>query len=163
MNKYIGTKLIEAEKATLAEAQALKTGACDTIEEARKRFGGSDDGNSGYVVKYPDGYISWSPKDVFEKSYMQVQENPKLISGVSIGEHMVNDFISYIETSTVGYKTTMVRCVLRNGFEIIETSACVDAQNYDQKLGEEICMKKIKDKIWYLLGFLLQTAWHGIK
>lgn len=65
--------------------------------------------------------------------------------------------------ATVGYKTTMVRCVLRNGFEIIETSACVDAQNYDQKLGEEICMKKIKDKIWYLLGFLLQTAWHGIK
>ena len=64
MNKYIGTKLIEAEKATLAEAQALKTGACDTIEEARKRFGGSDDGNPGYVVKYPDGYISWSPKDV---------------------------------------------------------------------------------------------------
>lgn len=126
MNKYIGTKLIEAEKATLAEAQALKTGACDTIEEARKRFGGSDD-------------------------------------GISIGEHMVNDFISYIETSTVGYKTTMVRCVLRNGFEIIETSACVDAQNYDQKLGEEICVKKIKDKIWYLLGFLLQTAWHGIK
>ena len=139
MNKYIGTKLIEAEKATLAEAQALKTGACDTIEEARKRFGGSDDGNPGYVVKYPDGYISWSPKDVFEKSYMQVQENPKLISGISIGEHMVNDFISYIETSTV------------------------DAQNYDQKLGEEICVKKIKDKIWYLLGFLLQTAWHGIK
>ncbi len=76
---------------------------------------------------------------------------------------MVNDFISYTKTSTVGYKTVMVRCVLRNGFEIIETSACVDARNYDQKLGEEICMKKIKDKIWYLLGFLLQTAWHGIK
>lgn len=104
------------------------------------RFGGSDDGNPGYVVKYPDGYISWSPKDVFEQSYMQVQEDPKLISGVLIGEHMVNDFISYTKTSTVGYKTVMVRCVLRNGFEIIETSTCVDAQ-----LGEEICMKKIKD------------------
>ena len=49
MNKYIGTKLIEAEKATLAEAQALKTGACDTIEEARKDLEGSDDGNPGYV------------------------------------------------------------------------------------------------------------------
>ena len=126
MNKYIGTKLVEAEKATLAEAQALKTGACDTIEEARRRFGGSDDGNLGYVVKYPDGYISWSPKDVFEQSYMQVQEDPKLISGVLIGEHMVNDFISYTKTSTVGYKTVMVRCVLRNGIEIIETSTCVD-------------------------------------
>ena len=87
MNKYIGTKLIEAEKATLAEAQALKTGACSTIEEAREKFGGSDDGNTGYAVKYPDGYISWSPKDVFEQSYMQVQDNPKLVSGVSIGEH----------------------------------------------------------------------------
>jgi hypothetical protein len=24
----------------------------------------------GYAVKYEDGYTSWSPKDVFEKSYM---------------------------------------------------------------------------------------------
>ena len=23
----------------------------------------------GYIIKYPDGYISWSPKDVFEKAY----------------------------------------------------------------------------------------------
>ena len=23
----------------------------------------------GYAVKYPDGYISWSPKDVFEEAY----------------------------------------------------------------------------------------------
>lgn len=56
MNKYIGTKLIEAEKATLAEAQALKTGACDTIEEARERFGGSDDGKpkEEITIKLPD-------------------------------------------------------------------------------------------------------------
>lgn len=25
--------------------------------------------NPGYAVKYEDGYISWSPKDVFEKAY----------------------------------------------------------------------------------------------
>jgi hypothetical protein len=30
------------------------------------------DDQEGYVVKYPDGYISWSPKDVFEKAYMEV-------------------------------------------------------------------------------------------
>ncbi len=29
------------------------------------------DGKDGYAVKYEDGYISWSPKDVFEKSYRQ--------------------------------------------------------------------------------------------
>lgn len=44
MNKYIGTKLVEAEKATLAEAQALKTGACDTIEEARRNYADEPEG-----------------------------------------------------------------------------------------------------------------------
>lgn len=154
--------MVEAQKGTMAEAQAMKSGI--PVEETKKMFqnSGTKD-HEGYIVVYPDGYVSWSPKEVFEKSYMQVENNPNLVSGVSIGEHMVNEFISYTETSTIGYKTTMVRCVLRNGFEIIETSGCVDAKNYDQKLGEEVCMRKIKDKIWYLLGFLLQTAWHGIK
>ena len=27
------------------------------------------DGKPGYTVKYPDGYISWSPKDVFDGAY----------------------------------------------------------------------------------------------
>lgn len=36
MNKYIGTKLIEAEKATLAEAQALKTGAAIPLKKQEK-------------------------------------------------------------------------------------------------------------------------------
>lgn len=27
------------------------------------------DGAPGYGVKYPDGYVSWSPKDVFEAAY----------------------------------------------------------------------------------------------
>ena len=27
------------------------------------------DGRPGYKVVYPDGYVSWSPKDVFEKAY----------------------------------------------------------------------------------------------
>lgn len=27
------------------------------------------DGKPGYEVQYPDGYKSWSPKDVFEEAY----------------------------------------------------------------------------------------------
>lgn len=26
----------------------------------------------GYIVKYPDGYISWSPKEVFEEAYREL-------------------------------------------------------------------------------------------
>ena len=50
-----------------------------------------------------------------------------------------------------------------NGFEIVESSSCVSAENYDETLGVQICMEHIKDKIWMLLGFLLQTAVHGIE
>jgi hypothetical protein len=30
------------------------------------------DGKDGYTVFYPDGYESWSPKDVFEGAYREV-------------------------------------------------------------------------------------------
>jgi hypothetical protein len=30
---------------------------------------------SGYAVKYEDGYISWSPKEVFEKAYVPIDPN----------------------------------------------------------------------------------------
>ena len=94
---------------------------------------------------------------------MKVDDNTELPSGVSIGQKMVDEFIAYTETKTMGTKTTVVRCVLRNGFEIVESTGCVDEKNYSEKIGYEICMGKIKDKIWELLGFLLQTAWKGIQ
>lgn len=30
-------------------------------------------------------------------------------------------------------------------------------------MGKEICMGKIRDRVWQLLGFLLQTAVNGVK
>ena len=75
---------------------------------------------------------------------------------------MVEDFIRAVDVTTIGGKTTVVRAVLRNGFELVESSSCVSAENYDQELGASICLEKIRDKVWFLLGFLLQTAAHGI-
>lgn len=63
MKKYIGTKLVSAEPMTKGEASEknlLKSGVVVTDEDASQE---------GYVVEYEDGYKSWSPKDVFEKSY----------------------------------------------------------------------------------------------
>ena len=139
MVRYIGTKLIEAIPA-------------------------QKDGEDGYKVVYPDGYISWSPTDVFERAYLPLSINTHLNTDKpSIGQEMVDDFIAHTEVQTLGDKTTVVRAVLRNGFEIVESSSCVSKENYSVDLGTQICMKKIKDKIWFLLGFLLQTAVHGVK
>lgn len=154
MKKYIGTKLIEAEPMTRGDYNKYRGWMIPADENP------SDE---GYLVRYSDSYVSWSPKEVFDKAYLAVDDNENLPSGVSIGQKMVDEFISYTETQTMGDRTTVVRCVLRNGFEIVESSSCVDPKNYSEEMGRDICMGKIKDKIWELLGFLLQTAWHGIK
>ena len=146
MMQYIGTKLIEAEPcAAWKDTETHKAG------------------EPGYRVRYADGYESWSPKDVFERAYLPLTVNPELKTDApSISKEMVDGFICEVETTTMGDKTTVVRAVLRNGFDIVESSACVSAENYDEAWGREICLGKIKDKVWMLLGFLLQTAVHGI-
>ena len=100
---------------------------------------------------------------MFERAYLPLTVNPALKTDQpSISQEMVDDFILETWTQTLGDKCTVVRAMLRNGFEIVESSACVSPENYDENLGREICLKKIKDKVWGLLGFLLQTAVGGV-
>ena len=158
MKQYIGTKIIEAEPAYLVDGEIYpKSWPVPSMWDFDRL-------QDGYKVIYQDGYESWSPKDVFEAAYLPLTVNAKLRTDApSISQEMVDDFIRGTEIITMGDKTTVVRAVLRNGFEIVESSACVSAENYDEALGAQICMKHIKDKVWMLLGFLLQTAVHGIK
>ena len=54
-------------------------------------------------------------------------------------------------------KETVVTMQLPNGFVLTESSACVDPANYDEKLGYEICIKKLTERVWELEGYLLQN------
>ena len=147
MKTYIGTKIIQAEPAFRIDGKIYPESG--PVPRSMNR-------EEGYRVQYPDGYESWSPKDVFERAYLPLTVNPDLRTDApSISQQMVDDFILETWTQTMGDKTTVVRALLRNGFEIVESSACVSAENYDEKLGREICLGKIKDKVWFLLGFLL--------
>jgi hypothetical protein len=145
-SKYIGVKVVEA-----------KSAPCP------KEVNGHHAGEEGYRVRYPDGYESWSPKEVFEKAYLKIMPNPGLKTDISISQQMVDAFIKEVHPLTIGNKTALVRVVLVNGFELIEASACVDKENYSMEIGTEICLEKIKNKIWSYLGFLLQTGIGGIK
>ena len=153
MKQYIGTKMIQAEPATRGECY-----------KGPKMLSAEAAAQDGYRVRYSDSYESWSPKEVFEKAYLPLDVNPNLKTDApSISQQMVDDFIASHETMTLGGKCTVVRAVLRNGFAIVESSECVSAENYDEKMGEEICMEHIKNKVWMLLGFLLATAVGGVK
>ena len=55
-----------------------------------------------------------------------------------------------------GKPCTYVTVRMKNGFTLRESTTCVDPANYDENIGKEICLKKIEDKIWFLLGYQLQ-------
>lgn len=68
MKNYIGVKIVKARPGTMAEAKAIvNRSTVEVQEELLKKAGKPNE--KGYIVMYPDGYVSWSPKDVFEKAY----------------------------------------------------------------------------------------------
>lgn len=65
---------------------------------------------------------------------------------------------STISAETKFEKTTIVTCQLQNGFIIVESSSCVDPVNYDFEIGYNICIDRIKNKLWELEGYCLQKS-----
>ncbi len=80
---YVGTKTVAASPMTRGEYNAYRGWDLPAYEDGSEQ---------GYLVEYTDGgksnhknhagYISWSPKDVFEKSYNKV-ESPEEHGGSS--------------------------------------------------------------------------------
>lgn len=128
------------------------------IKQIQAKPGVYKDGVLGYEVTYPDGYISWSPTKAFENAY--IHQGP---AQTKVTQAMVDDFIATVAVQDLADgKTTLVKVVLTTGFVMYEPSTCVDASNYDRAIGEEICMTRVKNKIWEYLGFTLQWAKDGL-
>ncbi len=74
MKVYIGTKIIQAEPMEKAQF-SMHIRALDGVV-----IDSTGHSENGYKVVYSDGYVSWSPKDVFEKAYREVtQEESTLV------------------------------------------------------------------------------------
>ena len=78
MKQYIGTKIILAEPAKRFWFENGEKLVVSDSEDTPQRAIEAIAGDTGYKVVYPDGYESWSPKDVFEASYRET-------SGMSFG------------------------------------------------------------------------------
>lgn len=66
MKSYIGFKVLQAEPCTVQE-----------FNEIRPLFY-SGESQEGYKVVYEDGYVSWSPKEVFEKAYIEIDDKERI-------------------------------------------------------------------------------------
>ena len=68
MKSYIGAKIIQATPMTNRKFLATERGQVFTEDKPLV---------PGYKVVYPDGYVSWSPKEVFETAYRLVTDDEK--------------------------------------------------------------------------------------
>ena len=78
----------------------------------------------------------------------------------TVTQEEVNKNMKDILVRTVeefGKPTTYVTVRMENGFTLRESTTCVDPSNYDENVGKEVCLKRIEDKIWFLLGYTLQS------
>lgn len=122
------------------------------------------DGRPGYAVKYEDGYVSWSPKDVFEKAYLPMGELPGgKLNDDRVTLKMIRLICPEYEASRLDEKTTLVKGKCVTGFTQYETSACVDPANYDEIIGSDIATEKVKNTWWKCLGFVVQWGRFGLK
>ena len=154
MKKYIRCHLVEATPMTRG-AYNKKRGWKIPANENPK--------DKGYLVKYPDGYESWCPKAQFEKQGFPLEDGSK------ITEKDISNFklLGYQAVSTMsapdGKPYPLTEMVYPTGFTDFATSACVDPKNYSEEIGGDICIKKINDRLWGFLGFMLQWAKDGIR
>lgn len=146
--KAIGIKMVDLQPMTAREAN-----------DKGYRIGEHSFKTDGYEVTYPDGYKSWSPKEVADAAYFPIDdENGQMIKSTDIER-----FIAAEDAEKLGTKTTIVSIRTLTGFESHGLSSCVDPSRYDMNIGKQFAKEKAIDAIWAGLGFVLQWAKFGLK
>lgn len=150
---YIGCKMIKARKALKVNGRVRFPGttvsADDTVE-------------SGYIVEYPDGYKSWSPKDVFEKAYFEIDE-----SG-SITDKDADRFIKQMEGHADCEGNIMVSARTLNDFDIMKFGKApilIKDNENDEKCIEEASrlVDEMRNSVENYLNFVYCWANLGVK
>lgn len=153
METYIGTKCIKAKPMTRLEYNQLRGWELPPNEN------GSDE---GYLVEYLDspnsnvegykGYVSWSPKNVFECAYKPTRQK--------VTQEHLESIITDKQFHRLTGTLTVCVLTLRNGFVVTGESACADPAIYDQEIGERFAYKNAFDKLWMLEGYVLKNELH---
>lgn len=117
------------------------------------------DGSPGYAVKYEDGYTSWSPQETFEAAYFPMGEEN---DGTRVTPEMVAAFVRSIEFVGRHGNHAVYLVTLANGFTLIEESACVHPENFDEAVARGIVEKRVEKHVYHLLGFALSWGRKGL-
>ena len=133
MKKYIRCHLVEATPMTRG-AYNKKRGL-RILENLNPK-------DKGYLVKYPDGYVSWCPKAQFESQGFALEDGSKITEKDILNFKLLGYQQGDTYSAPDGKPFTMIQMVHPTGFTDFATSACVDPKNYSEDVGIDICINK---------------------
>lgn len=132
MKQYIGTKTIQACPMTSLKAEEMLERKLSDIEE------------DGYLVKYEDGYLSWSPKEVFEKTY-KIAETPEdriVIEHSNLNEKL-NRLVQFTQSKRFKELPKSAQAMLLAQIDAMSSYIHILAHRYGDMCratnGEELC------------------------
>ena len=132
MTQYIGTKTIQACPMTSLKAEEMLERKLSDVEE------------DGYLVKYEDGYLSWSPKEVFEKTY-KIAETPEdriIIEHSDLNDNL-NRLTQFTKSESFNHLPKSTQAMLLGQMDIMSSYIHILAHRYgDMKRaadGAELC------------------------
>lgn len=95
MEKFIGIKKIEAEPMTRGDYNDFRGWNIPADENPC---------DEGYIVKYSDGYVSWSPKQAFEEAYSKIGDKPLVDTAILMKSDDYKDrFIAEYQQLVIRY------------------------------------------------------------
>lgn len=117
-----------------------------------------DVSDSGVIsFKFGNGmHMGCMSPDEFSKYFVKYEE-PKIEK--SVDPDHVEDILSHsnVIVHNVFDKCTVVACKLPSGFVIVESSACVNPDDYDEETGVDICLNRILDRIYEMEAYRIQN------
>ena len=145
MDTFLVCKMIQATPMTAGEASEHCAETCGSEFE------------EGYLMKDDQCNFKWVPKAQFEAEALPIKD----AKTITIDD--VVNFTGDIECGKEGdYTTTAKAMQTKSGFDTFATSSCVNPDTYDQLKGNEAASRRIHDKIFGHLGFVLKWAQNGL-
>lgn len=155
MRRYLEAKFVDAEPMTRGEYNRERSGKLPIK---------GNPNDPGYLVRYPDGRITWNLKTAFEKcSTPFVKSKNNTITQKDVDAFIKQIHVDEVKPNDLNSRVTIVTVTLANGFTLTESSTCIDPKNYNEEFGIDCCMKRINDKVWMLLSFLLSCGVKGFQ
>jgi len=130
MKTYIGTKIVKAEAMRKGEAEKVIGRSVGGEHQAE---------DDGYLLLYPDGYESWSPKDQFEIAYREIESG-----GMSFGLAL-ETVKKGLKIARKGWNGKDMFVFLREGRQITGVDSSTPMGG-DFESRDHLCMKDVQGK-----------------